>query len=150
MTNISEKEDTWFTATGDEEGKPLIFRSRVKSSVQEANYPNLVTVYWDYETTNESGMPDEEINEFHISFEDTLQPLDSEALSHLMLVVTGNGRKEWYWYASDVIVWMERFNELLTRHPEYPIEIENTFEPDWSFYHNFISSVEDIEDINVS
>jgi hypothetical protein len=150
MSNPNEKEDTWFTATGEEEGKPLIFRSRIKVAIKESDYPNLVTVYWDYEPDDESGMPSEETNEAQISFENTLESLDSEAFGHLMLVVTGNERKEWYWYVSDVETWMKKFNELLTNHSEYPIEIENSFESDWALYHNFISGVEDIESINVS
>lgn len=149
MSNQSEKEDIWFTATGEEDGKPLIFRSRIKAKTQESDYPNLVTIYWYYETDDENGIPSVETNDAQIDFEDALETLDSEAFGFLMLVVTGNGRKEWHWYASDVETWMNKFNELLTDHPEYPIEIENSFEPDWSLYHNFILGVEDIESINV-
>jgi hypothetical protein len=145
MNNQSEQKDTWFTATGDEDGKPLIFRSRIKefSDTTESDYPYLITIRWYYETDDESGMPNEETNNAQIDLEDALEPLDSEALSVLMLVVIGNGRKEWHWYASDVEVWMSKFNELLANHPEYPIEIENSYEPNWSLYHNFISGVEE-------
>lgn len=149
MNNQSEQEDIWFTATGDEDGKPLIFRSKLKNNAEiiESDYPNLITIYWHYETDDESGMPSEETNEAQIDFEDALEALDSEAFSFLMLVVTGNGRKEWHWYAFDVDAWMEKLNELLANHPEYPIEIENSYEPDWALYHNFISGVEGIESI---
>ena len=149
MNNQSEQEDTWFTATGEEDGKPLIFRSRIiaTSEITESDYPNLITVYWYFETDDESGMPDEETNDGQIDFEDALETLDSEELSFLMLVVTGNGRKEWHWYASDVDAWMKKLNEQLANHPEYPIEIENSYEPDWSLYRNFISGVEGVESI---
>ena len=49
-----------------------------------------------------------------------------------MLVVTGNSRKEWIFYANDVSVWLERFNDLLASHPAYPIEIETDADPDWA------------------
>ena len=148
MSSENEQSDTWFTATGEKDGKVLIFRSRIKANVRESDYPNLITIYWHYDTDDESGMPSIETNENQIVFEDALETLDSEALSFLMLVVTGNSRKEWYSYVSDVEIWMEKFNELLTTHSEYPIEIENSYEPNWDLYHNFISGVEDIEGIS--
>lgn len=150
MNNQSEQQDTWLTATGEGDGKPLVFRSRIKefSGTNESDYPYLITIYWYYETDEESGVPNEETNKAQIDFEDALESLvDSDAFSFLMLVVTGNGRKEWHWYASDVDVWMDKINELLANQPEYPIEIENSYEPDWALYHNFISGVEGIESI---
>src|SRR5262245_2282019 len=100
-------EDVWFTATGEEDGKPLVFRSRqnVPSGVVESNYPTLVSVFWPYKSATESGMPDEGTNDSQIILEDALQPLVSSGVSVLMLVVTGNGRKEWHWYVSDVAKW---------------------------------------------
>lgn len=58
-----------------------------------------------------------------------------------MLVVTGNGRKEWIWYFSDLESWIDEFNNLLTNCPVYPIEIETNTDPEWSTYHNFIAGV---------
>lgn len=150
MSEKSEKKDIYFTATGEIDGLPLIFRSSLKTGVHEPDYPYLVTVYWDYETDDKNGMPTEETNEAQVIFEDALEPLQAEAFSHLMLVVTGNGQKEWNWYVSDVESWMEQFNELISDHPDYPLEIENSFEPDWASYHNFISGVKGIESINQS
>ena len=149
MNNQGKQEVIWFTATGDEDGKPLILRSRLKESgeITESDYPNLITIYWQYETDDGSAMPGDETNEAQIDFENALEALDSEAFGFLMLVVTGNVRKEWHWYVSDVDAWMSKLNELLANHPEYPIEIENSYEPNWALYHNFISSVEGIESI---
>jgi hypothetical protein len=139
-------EDIWFTANGEEDGKPLVFRSRqnVPSDVVESDYPTHVSVFWPYKSANESGMPDEETNDGQIILEDAFQPLVSSGVSVLMLVVTGNGRKEWHWYVSDVAKWMEVLNESLVGHPEFPIEIESSHEPDWVLYHGFMSGVSGI------
>ncbi len=136
-------EDIYFTATGEEEGKPLIFRSlkSVPEGSVESDYPFLISVYWPYTPANEVGMPDIDTNEAQIVFEDVLENLDKSGISHLMLVVTGNGRKEWHWYARNIEDWMQRLNDSLAEKPVFPIEIEHSRQPDWSLYHNFVSGV---------
>ena len=144
--NKSERQtESWFTAMGEEEGLPLVFRGRqsVPSGVDESDYPSLVSIFWPYEPDN-NGMPDAETNDAQIELEDALEELDAAGVSLLMLVVTGNGRKEWHWYVCDVGSWMEELNRLLADHPVFPIEIENRHEPDWAMYHGFISGVDGI------
>lgn len=137
------KEYIWFTAQGEEDNKPLIFRGRehIPADVTESDYPFLLSIYWPYDAVNESGMPDEETEEAHVDFEDALNKLDSPNLGFLMLIVTGNGRKEWHWYVVNDEVWMNRFNELLADYPVFPIQIEADNEPDWALYHSFISGL---------
>lgn len=139
-------ESLWFTANGEEDGKPLIFRGRqaAPAGVTESDYPFLMTVYWPYDPANEQGMPDGTTNVAQVEFEDAVSDLDLPGLSILMLVVTGNGRKAWHWYASDVDAWMEKLNDLLMHYPEVPISIENSPEPDWILYHGFMSGVKGI------
>ena len=138
-------DNLYFTATGEEDGNPLIFRSlhSIPSGVEEADYPYLISIYWPYQSQGK-GMPNAETNDSQILFEDSLVHLDKLGISHLMLVVTGNGRKEWHWYAADVEHWMQLFNKALTDQPVFPIDIENSKQPNWSLYHNFVSGVEGI------
>lgn len=135
-------ENMYFTAQGSEEGKPIIYRSMhsVPTGEKESNFPNLINIYWRFDKSN-NGMPDSQSNEKQIEFENTIAALDTNGVSHLMLVVTGNGRKEWIWYVKNTESWMEKFNELLSSQEMYPIEIEFQKDPEWSTYHNFLSSV---------
>lgn len=98
IVSAASAENVYFTATGEEDGNPLIFRSlqAVPEGAKESEYPFLISIYWPYDSNNDSGMPDASTNEAQIVFEDALQSLDSLGISHLMLVVTGNGRKEWH------------------------------------------------------
>ena len=139
-------EDLWFGAEGEEEGKPLIFRGRqhVPSGIAESAYPTRVSIYWHYEPANDSGMPDEETNDAHSELENALDRLDSPEFSYLMLIVTGNGRKEWHWYVSGVEAWKNKLNELLENHPVFPILIEKNDEADWALYHDFMSGLDGI------
>jgi hypothetical protein len=145
-TSHEHQEDIWFIAEGEAEERPLVFRGRqnVPADVVKSDSPTLLSIYWPYEPANDNGMPDEEINNAQVGFEDALEELDSPGVGFLMLVVTGNAQKEWHWYVSDVEVWMKNLNEMLADHPEYPIQIENSHEPDWALYHNFISGVDGI------
>lgn len=140
------REDVWFTAEGEADGKPLIFRGRqhVPAGIIEAGYPYLVSIFWPYEPENDSGMPDRKTEDAQVEFEDVMDGLDSPGMGFLMLVVTGNGQKEWHWYVSDVDAWMARMNESVAGHPAFPIEIESSHEPDWATYHDFISGVDGI------
>ncbi|OED35629.1 hypothetical protein AB833_29540 [Chromatiales bacterium (ex Bugula neritina AB1)] len=145
MTTTPEA-DIHFTATGEEDGKTLLFRSlrKIPEGSNPADYPYLVTIFWPYVAVDDGGMPDADTNEDQIEFEEAISHLDSKGTGHLMLVVTGNGSKEWNWYVADVNSWMEQLNTALSERAEFPIEIENCQQPDWSLYHDFISGVEGI------
>jgi Family of unknown function (DUF695) len=132
-----------FTATGEEDGNVLIFRGRqeIPAGVAELDYPILLSVSWPYQAESNNGMPDEMTNERQIEFEDTLEGLDSLDSGVLMLVVTGNGRKEWHWYVANLDAWMERLNESLANRPTFPIEIEDRHQPGWDLYHGFMSGL---------
>ena len=135
----------WLMAEGEEEGHPLLFRARasIPTGVLKMQYPLLISVYWPYEETLNEGMPDTELNETQIDFEMALEPLDNSEDSHLMLVITGAGKKEWHYYAQSEEAWLEKFNDLLEEHPEYPLNIEICDDPEWSLYGDFITGLEE-------
>jgi len=139
----SATENNYVTAMGSEEGKTLIFRclEDLPEGAKETDYPNLLSIYWSYNSPNENGMPDSATNETQIEFEDAVQEFDEVGFSHLALVVTGNGRKEWHWYAHNIEAWMERLNNRLADKPPFPIEIRLNEANDWSLYHGLKSSL---------
>jgi hypothetical protein len=138
----SNTKDIYFTATGQEEGNALIFRSlkAVPAGVHEADLPNRLIILWRYET-DLNGMPDADANSAQIAVEDALMPLDVNEIGRQMLVVTGNNRKEWLWYVKDFDSWIAQLNQRLTRSPAYPIDISHSHEPQWSSYKDFIAGV---------
>lgn len=90
-------ENIYFMAEGEEEGRPVIYRSMksVPDGEEESDFPTLINIYWPYDKDKNNGMPDQSTNAKQVAFEDAIIPLDANGISHLMLVVTGNGRKEW-------------------------------------------------------
>ena len=139
-------ENVYFTAKGEQDGYPVIYRSMqsVPGGQKEADFPILVNIYWPFELSANNGMPDDETNYDQIKFEDALEVLDKNDVSHLMLVIIGNGRKEWYWYVKDSNDWMSQLNNLLKAHQVYPLQIEIIKEHYWATYHGFVSSVSGI------
>ena len=134
-------EDVWFTATAEQDGRTIIFRSRKgpPCGVAIHEFPVHVSVLWPYKPANDGGMPDAATNAGQIDLEDALIALDHAGHSHLMLVITGNGAKEWIWYARDFDDWIGRLNGALRAHPAYPIDIEYQSDPEWSLYRDFIN-----------
>lgn len=136
----------YFTATGEQEGKPVVYRGMqsVPDGEKESDFPTLINIYWPFEKDENNGMPGKSTNKKQIAFEDAIAPLDVNGTSHLMLVVTGNGRKEWIWYVKDSNEWIDKLNVLLSDHEVYPIQIEMENDPEWSTYHKFVASVKGI------
>ncbi len=143
LQSVAAAENVYFTAQGKQAGKPVIYRGmeKVPTGQKESDYPTLINIYWPFEANANNGMPETQTNADQIKFEDALEQLDQNGVSHLMLVVTGNGRKEWIWYVKDEEEWMSKFNALLAGHPVYPIEIEISEEPTWSTYHDFVAGM---------
>ena len=135
-------EGTYFTATGQEDGKPLIVRimTAVPVGVREADLPNRVIIRWRYEA-DLNGMPNTDSNGGQIALEDALMPLDVNAIGRQMLVITGNNRKEWHWYVKDFDNWMDKLNRRLATSSAYPIEISHTYDPQWSSYRALLAQV---------
>jgi hypothetical protein len=133
-------QDIWATATGKEGALPLIFRFRMHiptSVISTTDFPVLINVYWRYDGSGNNGLPPLQENERQITFEDAITPLDEqEHLAYLMLVVTGNSRKEWIFYAREFEAWLARLNEVLHGHDVYPIEIETSHDPAWTTWRD--------------
>ncbi len=132
--------DMWFVATGEDEGKPLIFRVRKNPPefAQESAFPHLLAVSWKYKSPNEQGMPSEGDTDRMAEFEELLTPAFEDAQrAFLTVVVTGNGVREWQWYASDVHEAMQLVNKALGQHAPFPVEFSFQDDPEWQGYSRF-------------
>jgi hypothetical protein len=135
--------DMWATATGEEEGLPTIYRYRQNRpfAIGGTPYSSALRVVWEFDASVRNGMPPQETNELQVSFEHALAPVGEGDVGFLMLVFTGNGRKEWLYYVTDPGVWVDRLNTLLLEHQPYPLQIEDWPDGDWSTWQNFADTV---------
>ena len=133
--------DAWVIAEGYED-LPILYRLRkcVPEGILIKDYPFLLSILWEYETDNPSGMPSNEINKLQSSFENALDQMNSSGSGIMMLVVTGNGRREWVWYVNDPQVWLQILHECLQGHPAYPLDIQQSEDPEWETWKTFRDS----------
>ncbi|CAN5441437.1 hypothetical protein BH11PLA2_BH11PLA2_24400 [soil metagenome] len=137
------KEDSrWTLAEGEDDGKTLIFRIRNKAPLfaTKATYPNLLAVCWRYESPNDQGMPTQEDTDRMYELENLLEGgLEENGHAFLSVIVTGNGIREWQWYARDPNAIMEQFNKTLGELDPFPIQISFQDDPEWDGYAGFLA-----------
>ncbi|EUC20705.1 DUF695 domain-containing protein [Paraburkholderia hospita] len=130
----------WGTATSEDTtgGHTVIFRY-VQDTVQDAtrlSQPMLFRLVWRYES--DTGMPTIEARERMDELEDALAlALEADGFASLVLVSTGERRREWTYYAGPNEDFMSRLNRGLSSHPRFPIEIFISEEPDWETLNDF-------------
>ncbi|WP_224101878.1 DUF695 domain-containing protein [Paraburkholderia caribensis] len=129
---------TWRTTTSeDASGRVTIFRYR--DSVDNAarlGQPTLFRLVWRYQS--DTGMPHIEQHGRMDELEDALAlAIEADGFASLVLVSTGDCRREWTYYAGSREYFMSRLNRGLSSHPSFPIEILVKQEPDWATFNVF-------------
>jgi hypothetical protein len=131
-------EDQWTVATSEENGCPLIvrFRSEPPQSVTLAEYPHLIVVQWLYEESHQSGLPTGALTDQMATLEKLLDlALETPRVAFNTAVITGDGVREWQWYARDVAEFMALANAGLAGQPVVPVSFINQGpDPTWSTY----------------
>jgi hypothetical protein len=132
--------DSWKIAEAKDNGKPIIFRIRNAPPpfARKEQFPLMLGVCWKYESPNDSGMPSPSEAERMGELEDLLMPaFEGKKTAFLTVIVTGNGVREWQWYAQDKDAVMKLVNVTLGRKEPYPIEFVFEDDPDWQAYSRF-------------
>lgn len=134
----------WATAisTNPHNGRKIIFRyaKELKLSFDPASQPVRIIIVWKYES--ESGQPVAEDHRRMNQLEDLLEAaLDRDCFATLALVSTGEGLREWTYYASSDDEFMARLNYAFAGVPEFPVEIHTAYDPEWCVYEEFKAGV---------
>ena len=64
----------------------------------------------------------------------------------LTAIVTGNGVREWQWYARDPKKLMELVNQTLGELEPFPVQFSFQHDPEWEGYNGFLE-ISDIEPV---
>ena len=124
----------WTLAQGKAGGNNTIVRAlaRIPLLEQRAARPVLVTITWAYDGEATAGMPPRAIYDQMEGFEEVLfGALDEGDWATEAAAITGNGARQWRFYAVDAEDFEVRFSAALTGHALYPIELEATSDPEW-------------------
>jgi hypothetical protein len=134
-------EDTWRMATAEDDGKPLVFRirERAPSFANKAAFPHLLAVSWQYEPPNDQGMPAQVDVDRMSELEDLLVPaFEGAKAAFLTVIATGNGVREWQWYARDPETVMRLVNDTLGELEPFPVQFSFQEDPEWEGYMRFL------------
>lgn len=112
-------------------------RNNVPDGIFIKDYPYLLSILWQYEFDEPSGMPSAEINKEQLAFDDALDEMDATGLGTMMLAITGNGRREWVWYVTDPQQWLSSLHHCLKGHPAYPLDIQQSEDRGWGTWKTF-------------
>lgn len=140
----AEEGAVWSTAiaTRPSDGHRIVyrFRSEFRPAFQRTQYPDRVILIWRYESSQ--GMPSTSERELMDQMEDLLTPhVEQQGVSSLVIVSTGEGLREWIYYARSQQEFMAKLNEALHGVPRFPIEIDLWSDPEWKRYEEFCSSI---------
>jgi hypothetical protein len=133
-------EPQWCVAHFEEDEKPVILRSRsaMPVSPDPKDYPSLGVITWTYDG-QDSGMPSTEENVRMSELEDILEAkLENKKVCIQTACRTGNGRREWNYYARSEEAFMAALNGALGHLPPFPIEIAFYDEPDWRSFRELL------------
>lgn len=125
----------WATATGDEDGKPVLYRVRIgrPEGLDPEEYPHQITVLWTYEP-GPDGLPTSDVLARMEEFEKLLGSVLQPQLAAVMVaVVTGTGVREWMWYARDPEKCADLVKAAVGDVEEfpYPVEFTGLEDPTW-------------------
>jgi hypothetical protein len=134
----------WATATSKHatNGRVIVFRyvKEFRPGFVKASLPDRVILVWRYES--QSGLPVTAEREAMDRMEDLLAPaVEKTGLAMLALVSTGEGLREWTYYAKSEQEFLSALNGALGRAPRYPLEIHVAPDPAWSTYERFRKGV---------
>jgi len=130
---MAEARDLGIIGEGKEDGLPVIYKLLDELPNQETRegLPWLTVISWKYDRSVRNGMPPESTNKQMIALEDVLDDLQKTGMCRHAYSRTGNGLKELVYYISDRERFMTAFNDALSEHARYPIEINFYKDPTW-------------------
>jgi hypothetical protein len=143
MTLSKDDVRRWATATSSNGERTVVFRfiETLGAGARREHQPARIFVVWHFDS--ETGMPSVSEREQMDQLEDLLFPhLEQDAFATLAIVSTGDGLREWTYYAESGGGFMERLNLALSDLPPFPVEIHEGMDPSWEYYTNFIEGLE--------
>lgn len=129
--------DRWWTApTEAENGKTVMVTGRdyLDEVIAKGKYIYRVTVAWDYNALP-SGMPDDGDARLMEAVTDAfISEFKKDKIAYLTGIYTGDGRREWIFYTSNLIIFGKVFNRALAELDQMPLAIEAEEDRDWEEY----------------
>ena len=127
-----------------EDDMPVIYKlvDELPDETTLESFPWLTLVSWDYDASENNGMPDDSAMDAMNCLERAIQDaLVKNGLCRHAYSRTGNGQKNLVYYASNRDAFMAAFNDALIDHPKYPLEIGFYNDGDWDTFRKLLAAV---------
>ena len=125
----------------EEEGRPVVMKfvdELPRKSIQR-EHRWLTVISWKYDGANRNGMPSSDVLERMRVLERTIETeLVEEGVCLHVYSRTGNGLKELAYYIANRDDFMGKFNDALSKHPHYPIDINFYEDEDWEDFRSVL------------
>lgn len=130
------KERWWTTPTEAENGNTVIVTGRdyLEEIQKKGKFKYRVTVTWEYESLP-NGMPTEEDSQMLETVTEALQSeFKKDKVAYLTGIYTGDGERDWVFYAQNLNIFSKVFNRAMENVPELPLKFEAEEDSDWEEY----------------
>ena len=148
FSNMTNSQERGIIGRSYENDLPVIYKlvDEIPDQSVRAALPWLTVISWKYDGSGNNGMPEEALNQSMVQLERAIENslLKPTSCRHAYSR-TGNGNKEFVYYISDRDAIMSEFNEALSGHPRYPIEINFYNDPEWEDFRKLLESFRQTE-----
>jgi Family of unknown function (DUF695) len=137
-------DDDWVIAQGEDNGFPLIIRSRVvmPKGIKQKLHRHSMSIVWEYVSEKINGFPSSNLQSRMEFFENALvAELEGVNQAFLTAIFTCKGRREWHWYSCDPEDTVKLINKALINQEQYPISITSEDDPDWDDFRTINQSL---------
>ncbi|WP_447938323.1 DUF695 domain-containing protein [Pseudoxanthomonas mexicana] len=102
--------------------------------------PIRIDIHWDY--ASPSGMPSDDERDRMDAAENAFSPsVEQDGAAALVYVETGEGRRQWSFYARSEDEFIQRFNDALSSSDVLPIQVDSVSDPKWTLHAEFLDGV---------
>jgi len=137
---MSNQNDWWVGETQHKDKKYYIRALQQQPNTENiSQYKTLITIKWKFAQT-ENGFPNIPDTLLMNRFEELLEAgIENKKIAIKISCITGNNIRIWNYYSIDHKQFLTTFNQLLTTHPAYPLQIKATYDPYWTTLQKIIA-----------
>lgn len=134
----------WLTSPAQADDGQLVMvsgREDVQRFRSNPRFNVRVTLNWKY-GPQAGGMPDEATAETMAQVQQLLtDEFRRDPVAVLTGIYTGDGLRQWVFYAASIHIFGRKLNELLASLPLYPITVEAEQDPGWEEYDEMMAAL---------
>ena len=141
--------DEWWTSPAEADNGALVMvtgRRDMEPVIATGKYNYHIEITWKYEA-EQNGMPDVATSTLMEEVQDALQAdFMKDPVAVLTGIYTGNGERNWVFYAMSVKIFERKLNEDLARFELLPLTLYVENDPEWSEYQEMREATEILDE----